>query len=195
MGVLDVQGDVAEHVNALQKSKESLGLDATVLSVRDKDVICRLHALLIPGGESTTISMLMEKYDLDEAVRGLAAEGAPIMGTCAGLVLMSSGGGSQVEMTGQKLLSLMDVRVERNAYGRQVDSFEADLQIPVIGGGSFSGVFIRAPVMAEVGAGVKPLCRLSERIVMASQDNLLGLTFHPELTGDTRIHEFFLGMV
>jgi len=119
----------------------------------------------------------------------------PLMGTCAGMILLAKGGGSQAEKTGQPLLSLMDIKVDRNAFGRQKESFEADLDIPAIGKEPFHGVFIRAPVIESVEGTVKVMCKYKGKIVMARQGNILALAFHPEVSGDTRLHEYFLRMM
>jgi 5'-phosphate synthase pdxT subunit len=119
----------------------------------------------------------------------------PILGTCAGLILLATGGDDEVRKTGQKLLGLMDTVVDRNAFGRQRESFEAPLDMPFIKGGPFNAVFIRAPAIVSAGEGVEVLAQLEGRIVAARQGNILALAFHPELTDDTRIHEYFLGIV
>jgi 5'-phosphate synthase pdxT subunit len=195
LGVLNVQGDVTEHVNVLRRAADSLGLKADVVQVKDVGSVRDVSALVIPGGESTTMGLLLRKYGLDSVLRDMAGEGVPLIGTCAGLVLLAREGDSQVLKTGQPLLSLMDVRVGRNAFGRQRESFEAGLDIPVLGEGRFPGVFIRAPVIEKVWGGARALCEYEGRIVMAEQDNLLAVAFHPELTDDTRVHEYFLGLV
>lgn len=193
IGVLDVQGDVAEHIAATRAACLKMALKASVEAVRTPEAIRDCSALIIPGGESTTVGMLMERYDMADATREMAAA-IPIFGTCAGMVMLAKEGG-RLKRSGQPLLGLMDAKVTRNAYGRQKDSFEAELKIPAIGGGSFLGVFIRAPALECVWGRCRSMCVLGGRIVLARQDNLLAAAFHPELTGDTRLHEYFLGMV
>jgi pyridoxal 5'-phosphate synthase pdxT subunit len=192
VGVLDVQGDVKEHVIATRNACRSLGIDAEVLEVRSPKAINAISGLVIPGGESTTVGKLIVKYGMDKAILDVAGD-IPIFGTCAGMVLLSKEGARMKD--GQPLLGLLDAKVVRNAYGRQCDSFEADLRIPVIGEECFHGVFIRAPALEKVWGRCKCLCKLEGRIVLARQDNLLASAFHPELTDDTRLHEYFLEMI
>ena len=154
-----------------------------------------LDGLIMPGGESTTIGKLAVQYDLIEPIRSLAAAGKPLWGTCAGMILMSKGVGRD-----QPLLGLMDVNVKRNAFGRQVDSFETDLNIPAIATpenpGPFHAVFIRAPWIESVGAGVDVLARLDNGVIVAArQDKLLATSFHPELSRDDRFHRYFISLV
>ena len=149
-----------------------------------------LDGLVIPGGESTTIGKLLETYALLEPIRDLGASGFPIWGTCAGLILLATDVGSP-----QPVLGLMDMTVERNAFGRQIDSFETDLAIDGLPGGAFHAVFIRAPIVTGVGESVEVLAKLDDgRIVAVRQDNLLGTAFHPELTADARLHSLFVDM-
>ncbi|MFH1403996.1 MAG: pyridoxal 5'-phosphate synthase glutaminase subunit PdxT [Candidatus Altiarchaeota archaeon] len=195
VGVLDVQGDVSEHISSLENAVSSLGLKARVCGIKDPGLMRSLSALVIPGGESTTVGMLVKKYGMDDAIRQIAGDGVPILGTCAGLVLLAKEGNSQVLKTGQPLLSLMDVKVSRNAFGRQRESFEAELDIPVLGERPYHGVFIRAPAIEMVWGGANALSFYDSKIVMARQDNMLAVSFHPELTGDLRLHEYFLEMM
>ena len=184
IGVLALQGDFAEHTYVLT----GLGVDAS--EVRHVADLEDLSGLIIPGGESTTIGLLMERYDLVAPICRLANEGMPIWGTCAGLILMARDVGRK-----QPLLKLLDITVERNAFGRQMDSFETDLDIKGLDGGAFRAVFIRAPVIKRVGSRVQVLSRLGENSIVAVQaDHLLGTAFHPELTRDARLHAHFLSM-
>ena len=184
IGVLALQGDFAEHAAMLRR----LGVESREVRVpRDLE---GLDGLVIPGGESTTIGKLLETYALLEPVRDLGASGFPIWGTCAGLILLATDVG-----TPQPLLGLMDMTVERNAFGRQTDSFETDLDIDGLPGGAFHAVFIRAPIVSGVGDDVEVLAKLGDgRIVAVRQDNLLGTAFHPELTADARLHGLFVEM-
>ncbi|WP_456368442.1 pyridoxal 5'-phosphate synthase glutaminase subunit PdxT [Geoglobus sp.] len=190
VAVVGVQGDVEEHVEITEKAMERLGIEGEVVATRKRDVVGESDAVILPGGESTTISKLIWRDGIAEEIIRLAREGKPVMGTCAGLIVLAKHGDEQVERTGTKLLGLLDVRVKRNAFGRQRDSFEADLEFEGIG--SVRAVFIRAPAVEWVGDGVQVLSRFEERIVAVRQKNVIGLAFHPELTDDTRIHEFFL---
>ncbi len=149
-------------------------------------------ALVLPGGESTTIGKLMVRYGLREPILELVASGRPLLGTCAGMILMAKRLEGGIE--NQPCLGVMDIAVRRNAFGRQVESFETDLAFKGIEGGPARGVFIRAPIITEVGPEVEVLAEHDGRVVAARQDNLLVLSFHPELTAETRIHQYFLGM-
>ncbi len=190
VAVVGVQGDVEEHVIAVKKALKKLGIRGEVIATRKYGVVSRSDAVIIPGGESTTISKLIFSDGIADEILELAESGKPVMGTCAGLILLSKYGDEQVEKTGTKLLGLMDVWIKRNAFGRQRESFQVELELKHIG--KFDAVFIRAPVIEKVGEGVEVLATFQDYIVAARQKNILGLAFHPELTGDTRVHEYFL---
>ncbi len=190
VGVIGVQGAVSEHIEAAKKAMEKLGVNGEVFWLKRPEQLGSLDAIIIPGGESTTISRLMAKNGLFDKVRELGESGLPVMGTCAGLIMLSK------EVVGatpeQRFLELLDVRVNRNAYGRQVDSFEAPLRLS-FDDEPFQGVFIRAPRIVELlSRKVKPIAWLGDRIVGVEQNSIIGLEFHPELTDDTRLHEYFL---
>jgi 5'-phosphate synthase pdxT subunit len=180
-GVLALQGDFREHAAMFA------ACGATPIEVRTAEELASVACLAIPGGESTTIAKLARAHGLVEPIRLRAADGMPILGTCAGLIALAA----RVS-DGEPLLGLLDVTVERNAYGRQVDSFETDLDIR--GVGPVRGVFIRAPVITEAGPGVEVLAELGERPVMVRQGGLLGAAFHPEIAGDPRLHERVLAL-
>ena len=185
-GVLALQGGFAEHIAVLKRLKVET---VEVRLPRDLDGV---DALIMPGGESTTFSYLMDLYHLKEPIREMAGAGVPIWGTCAGLIMMAR------ELTEDQPipLRLMDIQVIRNAFGRQVDSFEADVDVEPLGPEKFTAVFIRAPVIARVGEGIRVLSRLEDgRPVAVQQGNLLGTSFHPELTDDPRLHRYFLSLV
>ncbi len=185
VGVLALQGDFAEHV----KSLETIGAEPT--EVRLPEDLLDIDALIIPGGESTTIARLMDVFGLGDAIKGRVRDGMPTWGTCAGMIVLAK---SLVEDRPEPL-GLMDIRVQRNAYGRQIDSFETEIPVPALGEDSFRAVFIRAPAIEEIGPGVEPLACLEDgRVVAAREGNLLVTAFHPELTTDTRFHAYFLGM-
>ena len=169
--------------------EERLGIEAPL--VRTAQELDSVDAVIIPGGESTTIGKLMEKHGILEPLRKQAAGGKPVYGTCAGLILMAK----KIEGSDQTRLGLMDVTVARNAFGRQVDSFEADVTIPEIGGDAVRGVFIRAPYISRIGEGVEDLGRFEDKTVVVRQGNLLGSAFHPELTDDPRLHQYFANIV
>ena len=185
IGVLAVQGDFAEHIAVLDR----LGVDAR--EIRLPDQLEKLDGLIIPGGESTTLSRLMSVYHLREPVASMARKGRAVWGTCAGMIMLAS------EITEQDPipLGIMDIGVQRNAFGRQVDSFEQSLDLAALGWEPFHGIFIRAPVIIRVGRGVTTLSTLEDgRPVAVQQGNLLATAFHPELTGDSRFHRFFLDL-
>jgi 5'-phosphate synthase pdxT subunit len=199
LGVLALQGDFAEHVAVFS------GLGAEAHEVRLPEQLDGLDGLVIPGGESTTFTRLMAEYALREPIRRLAGDGVPIWGTCAGMIVLAR----QASHLPRPGLGVMDIVVERNAFGRQVDSFEAALLIPVLGQEPFPAVFIRAPIIRQVGPGVEVLARLPASatggahgasldggtVVAARQGHLLATAFHPELTGDPRLHRYFLALV
>lgn len=184
IGVLALQGAFREHIIML----ESLGVAAE--AVRRPEQLDDCDGLILPGGESTTIAKLAGAYGFLESIAGLHEAGMSIWGTCAGAILISS---SIVDAApGQEPLGIMDIAVRRNAYGRQIDSFESDLEFDGVEGAPFRGVFIRAPWIESVGDGVDVLCELDGVIVAARQGDLMATTFHPELTGDPRVHRYFL---
>ena len=185
IGVLAVQGDFAEHIAILRK----IGVEAR--EVRLPEQLEGLNGLIIPGGESTTLSRLMSIYNLREPVASMAAEGCPVWGTCAGMIMLAA------EITEQDPvpLGLMDIGVRRNAFGRQVDSFEQSLQIAPLSPEPYHCIFIRAPVVIRVGPSARVLASLEDgRPVAVQQGNLLATSFHPELTSDTRVHQYFVDL-
>jgi len=190
IGVLALQGDVSEHVLAMERAGNG---KVQVVEVRKSGQIEECQALVLPGGESTTICRQLESSGLIEELKAAALSGKPILATCAGLVLVSQevegDSGSHV-----KPLGLMDIKISRNAFGPQRESFEADLQIKGLDK-PYRAVFIRAPAIAQVGRNVEVLARVGEAVVAARQKNLLALAFHPELTEDPRIHQIFLKML
>jgi pyridoxal 5'-phosphate synthase pdxT subunit len=186
VGVLALQGDVREHARALDEA------GATPVPVKTAEDLASVDALVVPGGESTTIGKLLHRFGLLWPVIERALSGMPLFGTCAGMILMAK------EITGPELaphrLNLMDIAVRRNAYGRQVDSFEADLDVEGLDV-PLTAAFIRAPVVEGVGDCVEVLARWDEQPVLVRQDRLLAASFHPEITGDSRLHELFVAMV
>jgi 5'-phosphate synthase pdxT subunit len=185
IGVLAIQGDVIEHRAILRRLGVAEG------EVRLPKDLADLDGLIIPGGESTTIGKLLVWYGLDRAIPEQVRRGMAIYGTCAGMILMArrAAGGEP------PLLRLMDITVTRNAYGRQVDSFEADLAVPVLGSPPLRAVFIRAPVIDQVGPGVEVLASLDGQPVLAREGRLLVSSFHPELAPDDRVHRYFLDVI
>jgi 5'-phosphate synthase pdxT subunit len=187
VGVLALQGAFVEHEQALA------GLGVEPVRVRLPRHLDGLDGLILPGGESTTIGRLIQRWGLLEPIRAFAQSGRPLWGTCAGLILLARDVGRD-----QSLIGVLDVTVERNAFGRQVDSFEADLTVPVLAepGRPLRAVFIRAPLVTRVGAGVDVLAHLDNgQMVAVRQGHLLGTVFHPELTDDDRFHRYFLSFM
>ena len=194
IGVIAIQGDVEEHIKALKATLAERGENGEVIRIKHRGIVSSCDAIVIPGGESTTIGRLMEREGITEELRNAAEEGKPLLGTCAGMILLAREGDEEVKKTGQPLLGLMDVRVKRNAFGRQRESFEAPLKMSIFDE-PFPGVFIRAPCITHAADTVDVLATLDDdinRIVAARQGNIMALAFHPELTGDRRIHHYFL---
>lgn len=186
IGVLASQGAFAEHIAALKK------LDTEAVQVRLPGELKNIDGLIIPGGESTTISLLMFNYDLLTKISDLAEAGMPVFGTCAGMIMMAK----NVIGNSTRTLGLMDISVKRNAFGRQVDSFETDLPVPVLGKKPFPAVFIRAPLIESYDKSVETLAKLSDgKVVAVKQGKMLASAFHPELTDDLRFHRYFLDIV
>lgn len=194
IGIISLQGAVPEHINMVSQALENLGLKGEAVAVRHPEELNESSALILPGGESTTISKLLKRFDLHDPLIKAAEDGVPIMGTCAGCILMAKEGDEEVTKTKTELLKIMDMRVNRNAFGRQRESFEAPLKINGFDS-PFPGIFIRGPLIEEVYGKCEVLSYYNDKIVMVKQDNLVGLSFHPELSRDTRIHEMFLKMI
>lgn len=186
VGVLALQGDFAAHLRAVELAG---GIGVEVRQASDLD---RVDALILPGGESTTIGRLLVRFGLDTALHAFHAGGKPIWGTCAGMILLAKRITQGEKQGGQPLLGLLDIGVVRNAFGRQVDSFEADLDTPL---GTVHGVFIRAPYVSEWGPTVEVLGKVEGKVVLVREGHVLASAFHPELTGDTRLHRAFLEMI
>ena len=186
IGILASQGAYAEHISVLKQ------LDVAAVPVRLPGELRGIDGLVIPGGESTAISRLLSAYRLGDEIKTLAGEGLPVFGTCAGMILLSG----DISPNQTKTLELMDIRVRRNAFGRQRESFETDIAVPVLGEEPYPAVFIRAPLIERCGDGVAVLAKLNDgTIVAARQGRLLVTSFHPELTGDLRFHRYFLDIV
>lgn len=184
VGVLALQGAVAEHIRMLS------ALNTEAFPIRLPSELDNMDALVIPGGESTTMSKLLSDYMLMEPIRKLAKQGLPIFGTCAGMILLAK----KATDLKSETIGVMDIVVKRNAYGRQVDSFEADLPIPALSDETYHGIFIRAPIIDKVDPSVEILCQLHDKAVAVKQGKMLACTFHPELTDDSRFHRYFLNL-
>jgi 5'-phosphate synthase pdxT subunit len=188
VGVLALQGDFREHIAVLR----SLGADA--VPVKRPEELERVAGLVIPGGESSVMDKLSRLFGLAEPLKAAIRSGLPVYGTCAGLIMIADTILDSIQ--GQQNFGGLDVVVRRNAFGSQLDSFETDLDVPVLGDPPVHAVFIRAPVVETVGEKATVLASLADgRVVAVEQGNLLGTSFHPEMTGDTRFHEYFLGKV
>lgn len=188
VGVLALQGDVREHAGVLQ----ALGADVTL--VRRPEELTAVDGLVLPGGESSVIDKLARAFGMREPIRAAIARGLPVYGTCAGLILLAD---RIVDgISGQQTFGGLDVTVRRNAFGSQVDSFETDLAVPILGEPPVHAVFIRAPLVEEVGPGVETLAALEDgRVVAVREGNLLGTSFHPEVTGERRFHALLVQMI
>lgn len=188
VGILALQGDVAEHHSMLAEA----GVEP--VAVKRAEQLDEIDGLIIPGGESTTIGKLLHRFGLLDPLRSKVRNGFPVYGTCAGMILLAD----RIEDAGkeQPAIGGMDITVRRNAFGRQRESFETDLSVPAVGDKALHAVFIRAPVIENVGTDVQVLSRLPDgAAVAARQDNFLVSSFHPELTNDDRMHKYFLGML
>lgn len=185
IGVLALQGDYAKHVEMVSAAG-ALGRE-----VREAGDLEKIDGLIIPGGESTTIGKLLVRFGMLEPIRIFAASGGPVFGTCAGTILLAK----NIEGSDQVRLGLLDIEVRRNAYGRQIESFEADIPVPMLGEIPLLGVFIRAPIISKIDGRVDVLAVFDGTPVFVRQGNIISTTFHPELTGDPRAHKYFLSLV
>jgi 5'-phosphate synthase pdxT subunit len=199
VGVLGIQGDIEENKTVAQEALNRSNVKGNVKFVRYAEEIEKIDGLILPGGESTVISTLATiQGGILHTIKRRIAEGMPVLGTCAGMIMLAKRAYDRVVgETRQQLLSNLDIVVERNAFGRQDDSFEAKLSIPILGKNNkfFKGVFIRAPIVIEVGAAVDIIAKFNNRIVGVRQGNIIGTSFHPELSDDDRIHRQFIKTV
>lgn len=196
IGVLGIQGAVSEHVEALNDTLKMMNLEGSVVIVKNLSQLENVHGLVIPGGESTTIGRVTKEKGLMDKIIRIVEDGLPVLGTCAGLVLLAKEVyDAKIGVTKQPLLGLMDIKVVRNAFGRQRESFEVDLEIPVLGEKPFPAVFIRAPIVEKVWGETKILAKYENKIVAVQEKNLLATAFHPELVDDRRFHQYFVRIV
>jgi 5'-phosphate synthase pdxT subunit len=196
IGVLALQGAIEEHIAAAKLALKEMGIEGSVQQVKTVEDVDAVQGLIIPGGESTVIGRLSIISRTLQVIKQRIYDGMPVLGTCAGLVLLAKKVYDRVlGETRQPTLGVMDIVVERNAFGRQRESFEVELDIPIIGEKKFKAVFIRAPAIREIGPQVKAIAKLSNIIVAVQQQNMIGTAFHPELTEDTRIHQLLINMV
>jgi pyridoxal 5'-phosphate synthase pdxT subunit len=193
IGVLSIQGDVAENISSSESALKELSINGKVTQVKTPEQISKLDGLIIPGGESTVMGHLSLVNGSLKKIKEKIESGMPVFGICAGLILLSKKAKDRViGNTDQPLLDLLDVKVERNSFGRQHDSFEAEISLEPINISKFNGVFIRAPSITEVGNNVEIISKFNEKIIAVRQGNILATAFHPELTSDISLHKFFV---
>ena len=196
IGVFAVQGDVEENLASTRDALDELGIKGTVSTVKTPDQISKLDGIILPGGESTTIGQLSLVNGSLKKIKEKIEAGMPAMGICAGLILLAKEVKDHTAgKTEQPLLDLLDAKVERNSFGRQRDSFEADISMESIKIPKFKGVFIRAPSILEVGKNVEVISKLNEKTIAIKQKNILATVFHPELTHDVSMHKYFINMI
>ena len=196
IGVLGLQGDIEENVAATSQALQELHVNGTVDIVRHPEELEKIDGLILPGGESTVQSTLAAIQRSLPAIKKRISEGMPVLGSCAGMIMLSKRAYDRIiGDTKQKLIGNLDIVIERNAFGRQNDSFEADLTVAMLGKEAFRGVFIRAPAVSEVGKDVEVIGKLNNRIVAVKQKNIIGTAFHPELSGDSRMHRHLINIV
>ena len=196
VGILALQGDVTENFMATMAALHDVGMDATVSQVKTPDQISKLDGLIIPGGESTMMGQLSMVNGAMNALKEIINGGTPVFGICAGMILLSKNSKDRVMgSTEQPLLDMLDVEIERNSFGRQKDSFQAEISLDPIGISSFQGVFIRAPAILTSGSNVEVLSKFNEKIIAVKQGNILATSFHPELTQDISLHKHFVEMI
>ncbi|MBT8173137.1 MAG: pyridoxal 5'-phosphate synthase glutaminase subunit PdxT [Nitrosopumilus sp.] len=196
IGVLAIQGDIQENLLSVRTVLADLGIDGKVIAVKTPHEISQIDGLIIPGGESTTIGQLSLVNGSLKILKEKIEKGMPVLGICAGMIMLSKTADDRiVGKTNQPLLEILDIKLERNSFGRQRESFESDISMESIGIPKFNGVFIRAPSVSDVGSDVEILSKLNERIVAVKKGNVIGTSFHPELTTDTSLHKYFVNLV
>ena len=195
LGVLSIQGDVLENILSVKAAIDALDIDGTVTSVRTPDEISKVDGLIIPGGESTTIGQLSLFNGALKILKEKIEQGMPVLGICAGMVLLSNNANDKVVgKIDQPLLNILDIKLERNSFGRQRQSFESNISLDSIGISKFNGVFIRAPSISDVGSDVEVLSKFNEKIIAVKKNNVIGVAFHPELTSDISLHKYFVNL-
>jgi 5'-phosphate synthase pdxT subunit len=196
IGVLAVQGDVAENITATKMAMEELGIEGIVNEIKYPEQISELDGMIIPGGESTVIGQLSLVNGSLKQIKEKIESGMPVLGICAGMILLSKRVKDRIvgDMD-QPLLDLLDVKIERNTFGRQRDSFESEISMEKIGIPKFQGVFIRAPSVVDTGKNVDIISKFNEKIIAVKQGKILGTSFHPELTSDLSLHKYFINLI
>ncbi len=196
VGVLSIQGDVHENLLSTRAAFNELGIDGKVIDVKTPEEISQLDGLIIPGGESTTIGQLSLVNGSLKILKEKIENGMPVFGICAGMILLSKTASDHVVgKTDQPLLDILNIKLERNSFGRQHESFEAEVSMDSIDIPKFNGVFIRAPSVSDVGSDIEVLSKFNERIVAVKKDNVICTSFHPELTEDISLHKYFVNLV
>ena len=196
VGILSIQGDVQENILSTKAAFDELGLDGNITSVKTPDEISKLDGLIIPGGESTTIGQLSLVNGALKVLKEKIENGMPVLGICAGMIMLSKTADDRVVgKTDQVLLNVLDIKLQRNSFGRQQDSFESDISMDSIGIPKFNGIFIRAPSVSDVGSDVEILSKFNEQIIAVKKGNVIGTAFHPELTTDVSLHKYFVNLV
>ena len=196
IGVLSVQGDVHENILSTKAAIDDLGIDAEVIEAKTPDEISSLNGLIIPGGESTAIGHLSLANGSMNVLKEKINNGMPVLGICAGMIMLSKTASDRVVgKTDQPLLDVLDIKLERNSFGRQKQSFEADVSLDSMNISKFNGVFIRAPSVSDVGPDVEVLSKFNEKVIAVKKGNVIGISFHPELTSDVSLHRYFVGLV
>ena len=196
IGVLAIQGDVAENILATKTAIEQSNVSGQVIEVKTPEDVEKIDGLVIPGGESTMMGQLSLVNGSLKQIKEKISSGMPVFGICAGLILLSKNASDRiVGNMDQPLLDMLDVTVERNSFGRQQESFEATVSMHLLGISEFNGVFIRAPSISQLGEGVEAVSKFNEKVVAVKKDNILGTAFHPELTQDASLHKYFVDMV
>ena len=184
IGILGVQGDVEEHIASVESAFREITMDGIVSVIKYPEEINSINGLIIPGGESTSIGKLSNNDDFHSSIKKKITQGMPVLGTCAGLIFLSNHIIQNSSNTSQKLLGSLDIEIERNAFGRQRESFQSEFPIPKFGLDNFLGVFIRAPVIRNIGSNVEVIAKLDEDVIAVKQGNILATCFHPELSNN-----------
>ena len=196
LGILSIQGDVHENFLSLQTAMDDLSIDGNIIKVKTPEEISKIDGLVIPGGESTTIGQMSLVNGSLKILKEKIENGMPVLGICAGMILLSKTANDKiVGKTNQPLLDVLDITLERNSFGRQKESFEADISMGSINIPKFTGVFIRAPAISEVSSDIEVLSKFNEKIIAIKKGHVIGTSFHPELTHDTSLHKYFLTLV
>jgi len=196
IGILAIQGDVQENILSTKKAIDELNVDGNVIDVKTTEDIEKLDGLIIPGGESTTIGQLSLVNSSLKIIKEKIDKGMPVLGICAGMILLSKSADDRVVgKTNQPLLETLDIKLERNSFGRQRESFEANVSMDSIKIPNFQGIFIRAPSVSEVGSDIEVLAKFNEKVVAVKKGNVIGTAFHPELTRDVSLHKYFVNIV